>query len=99
MEFSGKLHCLHKRFSRCKSQKDYFKPTLTENRDHIIIHFGRNYLSSNMPSGKLVRSIVELASAFSYSVTISNITVRQRQKLVQIKRDFISYVGIETSSR
>ena len=71
---------------------DYVRPTLRENPDHIITHFGTNNLVSNTPAGKVAELIIDLATTLksdSCSATISSITVRNdkhRNKVAQVNR-------------
>ena len=65
--------------ARVRCIQDYVQPTLHQNPDHIILHVGTNDLAANVPTDKVVESIVELAMSSksdSTSEAISNITVR-----------------------
>ena len=78
--------------ARVRCMQDYVRPTIRENPNHIILHVGTNDLTTNIPTEKVVESIIDLASSLksnSCSVAISNITVRNdryRKKVVQVNR-------------
>ena len=66
--------------AKVRSMKDYAKPCIREeNPDHIILHVGTNYLSSENNAERVGKSIVDLAKSLrseNRKVTISGIIPR-----------------------
>ena len=80
------------RRARITCMQDYVRPTIRENPDHIILHVGKNDLTTNIPTEKVAESIINSASSLksnSCSVAISSITVRNDRywkKVAQVNR-------------
>ena len=76
--------------ARVRCMQNYVRPTIRENLDRIILNVGTNDLTTNIPTEKVVESIVDLVSSLmsdSCSVAISNITVRNvrfAKKIAQV---------------
>ena len=65
--------------AKVRCMKDYLKPSLRQNRDHVVLHVGTNDLDSDKDPELIAKSIVDLASTVkkdTCEVTISNIVVR-----------------------
>ena len=78
--------------ARVRCMKDYVRPTIRENPDHIILHVGTNDLTTNIPIEKVAESIINLTSSLKWnscSVVMSSIAVRNdryRKKVAQVNR-------------
>ena len=65
--------------AKVRCMKDYLKPSLRQNPDHVVLHVGTNDLDSDKDPELIAKSIVDLASTVkkdTCEVTISNIVVR-----------------------
>ena len=65
--------------AKVRCMKDYLKPSLRQNPDHVVLHVGTNDLDSNKDPELIAKSIADLASTVkkdTCEVTISNIVVR-----------------------
>ena len=65
--------------AKVRCMKDYLKPSLRQNPDHVVLHVGTNDLDSDKDPELIAKSIVDLARTVkkdTCEVTISNIVVR-----------------------
>ena len=65
--------------AKVRCMKDYLKPSLRQNPDHVVLHVGTNDLDSDKDPELIAKSIADLASTVkkdTCEVTISNIVVR-----------------------
>ena len=64
--------------AKVRCMKDYLKPSLRQNPDHVVLHVGTNDLDSDKDPELIAKSIVDLASTVkkdTCEVTIWNIAV------------------------
>lgn len=77
---------------------DYSRPSLQNNRDHFILHLGKNDLKSEKNPECIRESIVDLAISLKNEkrdVSVSNIIERTETRLIQkateVKKNLLEF--------